>query len=74
MKHVTINRNKPARQHTPVQELTPRPDPPALRDTHRIIMSIFGTRFELTRHTEVRVLPKGPAKVIQMPSRRTIEP
>jgi len=36
-------------------------------------MNIFGKRFELTRHTEVRVLTKGPAKVIEMPRRSAIQ-
>ena len=74
MKHVTINRKNPASQEARVEQLTPRPDPPAEHSTHKIIMNIFGKCFELTRHTEVRVLSKGPAKVIQMPSRRAIEP
>ena len=74
MKHVTINRKIPAPEQSLVKQLTPRPDPPAERSTRRIIMNIFGKRFELTRHTEVRVLSKGPAKVIRMPSRRAIEP
>ena len=73
MKHVTSDRTNPAPAEVSAAELTPRPDPPAERYAHKIIMNISGKRFELTRYTEVRVLTKGPAKVIEMPIRKTIE-
>ena len=44
------------RRRLPVQELVPQPNPPAERDTHKIIMNVFGKRYELTRHTEVRLI------------------
>ena len=68
MKRRSVDRKKPALAGEPVAELTPRPDPPAERNTHRTILRIGGKRFEFTRHTEVRVLTKGPAKVIEMPA------
>jgi hypothetical protein len=71
-KEVTINRRKPALSGKPVEELTPTPDPPAERRAHRIIMNVFGKRFELTSLVEVRAIKKGPAKVIEMPRRPAI--
>ena len=73
MKYVTIDRKSPACAEVPVAELTPPPDPPAARCTYRIIMNVFGKRFELTRHVEVREVTKGPAIVIEMPRRRAME-
>jgi 2'-5' RNA ligase len=73
MKHVTIDRKNAASAEVPVEELTPQSGPPAERYTHRIVLNVFGKRFELTRHTAVRVISKGPAKVIEMPIRTTIE-
>jgi hypothetical protein len=37
-------------------------------------MNVFGKRFQLTSHTEVREITKGPAIVIEMPSRPAIGP
>jgi len=37
-------------------------------------MNVCGKRFELTNRVEVREITKGPAKVIEMPRRRAIEP
>jgi hypothetical protein len=73
MKRSTTIANPPASGKVPVQELVSQPHPPAERHTHKIILNVFGKRFELTRHTEVRVLTKGPAKVIEMPRRSAIE-
>lgn len=74
MKHVTINRRNPAPVERPAAELTPRPDPPAERYTHQIILNVFGKRLEFTHHVEVREITRGPAKVIEMPVRAAIEP
>ena len=73
MKYVRIDRKKPTPAAATVEELTPRSDPPADHYTHKVIMNVFGKRFELTRHTEVRVITRGPAKVIDMPIRPPIE-
>ena len=72
MKKVTIDRRNPASAKGPVEELTPPPDPPAERRAHRVIMNVFGKRFELTSHVEVREITKGPARVIAMPRRPAI--
>jgi hypothetical protein len=40
---------------------------------HKIMMNVFGRRFELTSRVEVRRITKGPALVIEMPRRRAIE-
>jgi hypothetical protein len=61
MKHLTIDRRNPASVEVPVEELTPQSNPPAERYAHRIVLNVFGKRFELTRHTEVRVITSGPA-------------
>jgi hypothetical protein len=37
-------------------------------------MNVFGKRFELTSHAEVRDITKGPAIVIEMPSRPATGP
>jgi hypothetical protein len=74
MKHVTIDRKTPKSAPRPVEELTPRSDPPAARCAHKITMNVGGTRFELTPYTEGRVMTRGPAKVIEMPIRAPIEP
>jgi hypothetical protein len=72
MKKVTIDRKDPASVEEPVAELMPRPEPPAERHTHKIMMNVFGRRFELRSHVEVREITKGPAKVIEMPGRTAI--
>jgi hypothetical protein len=70
MKHVTVNRKNPPTEQSPVKELTLQSDPRTDRSTRRLVMNIAGKRYEITTHTEVRVLSKGPAKVIRMPGRR----
>jgi hypothetical protein len=69
LKTVTINRRNPAS----AKGVTPPPDPPAAGCTQRIVMNVFGKRFELTSRVEVRPITKGPAIVIEMPRRRAIE-
>ena len=71
MKSMTINRRKSAPARGTVKKST---QPPRAERQHKIIMNIFGKRFELTNHVEVRQIRKGPAKVIEMPRRRAIEP
>jgi len=41
------------------------------RHTHRIIMNVFGKRFELTHYVQIRELRKRPAEVIEMTRRPT---
>jgi hypothetical protein len=41
---------------------------------HKIIMTVGDTRYELRRYTEVRLIKKGPAKVIEMPFRTATKP
>jgi len=69
MKTVTISRRNPASAREPVAELKPPPAPPAERHKHKVILNVFGRRFELTSHVEVREITKGPATVIEMPRR-----
>ena len=52
-----------------VKELVPQPEPPAKRHTSKIIMNVFGTRYELTHHMEARQIRNEPGKVIEMPTR-----
>jgi hypothetical protein len=73
MKDFTIDRKNPASQE-PVEELTPRADPPDEICSHKIIMTVGDTRYELRRYTEVRLIKKGPAKVIEMPLRTAMKP
>jgi hypothetical protein len=50
-----------------------KPESPAEHYTHRIILNVFGKRFELTHRVDLREITKGgPAKVIEMPARRAI--
>lgn len=72
MKKVTlIRRNRASAKGA--SQATPPPDPPAERYTKRIVMNVFGKRFELTSRVEVHRITKGPAIVIEMPRRRAIE-
>jgi hypothetical protein len=73
MRNVEINRRKPGAAKAPTEDLTPPPDPPAEHYTHRMILNVFGKRFELTSHVEVRAVTKGPAMMIEMPRRRAID-
>ena len=51
----------------PVEELTPRPDPPGKGYANKILMNVGRQRFELTVRVELREIKRGPAEVIQMP-------
>jgi hypothetical protein len=39
---------------------------PAERRKHKVIMNVFGKRFELTHYVEMREIPNEPGKVIEM--------
>ena len=73
MKELTIDRRKPPKSGGRDRQLTPQPDPPTMQRTRKVVLTIGRKRFELTSHTEVREITRGPAKLIQMPSRPTIE-
>ena len=73
MKDLTIDRRKSLKAGGRDKQLTPKPDPPAVRQTRKIVLTIGRERYELTSHTEVREITRGPAKLIQMPARPTIE-
>jgi hypothetical protein len=68
-----ITRDKPALAKAHVEQLTPQSDPAAVHQPHRIILAIAGKRYEFTLHTEVRKITRGPAKLIEMPGRSSIE-
>jgi hypothetical protein len=74
MKKAPINRRPAARAQSAAEELTPQSEPPADRHTHKIVLNVFGKRYELTHRVEVREITKGPAKVTVMPIRGVIEP
>jgi hypothetical protein len=67
MKSLTINRDKPASAKAPFEQLTPQP--PLERRVHTVTLSVGGRRYEMTWHSEVRGITKGPARVIEMPGR-----
>ena len=67
MKNPTINRDKTALAKRAVASLTPQSDPPLDRRLHTVTVNIGGSRYEMTWHTEVREVTKGPAKVVEMP-------
>jgi hypothetical protein len=48
MKTLRINREHPASAVRPAEPLEPKPESPAEHYTHRIILNVFGKRFELT--------------------------
>jgi hypothetical protein len=73
MKRSTTGGKKTASEEVPVQELVPQLHPSAECYRHKMILNVFGKRYELTRYTEVRVLTNGPAKVIEMPIRPPTE-
>lgn len=73
MQDLTIDRRNPVAE-SPVEELRPRPDPPAGCHTRKIVLTIGGKRYQLTTCIEVREITRGPAKLIEMPGHPTIEP
>ena len=73
MKRTIIKRDKSTLAEAHVEQLTPQSDPPAVCYPHRIILAIAGKGYESTLHTEVREITRGPAKLIEMPGRPSIE-
>ena len=73
MKDLTIDQRKPVKAEGSAEQLTPQPDPPTVRGTRKVVLTIGRKRYELTSHMEVREITRGPAKLIQMPLRPTIE-
>jgi hypothetical protein len=67
MKRLKIKRDKPALAKVPVESLEPHSDPPLERCARTITLNIGGRRYEMTWHSEVREITKGPAQVIEMP-------
>ena len=73
MKDLTIDRRKPPKSEGRDGQLTSQPEPAAVRRARKVVLTIGRKRYELTSHTEVREITRGPAKLIQMPNRLTIE-
>jgi hypothetical protein len=69
MKPIRINPKKPAAPAVPVEQIKPQPDPPVERCAHTVTFRIGGKRYEMTWHSEVREIKKGPARIIEMPGR-----
>jgi hypothetical protein len=69
MKRTSTNPNNGAPAAKDVKELVPQPEPPAGRRKHKVIMNVFGKRFELTHYVEMREIPREPGTVIEMPKR-----
>jgi len=61
MKELTIDHRKPVK----AEGLHEQP-------TRTVVVTIGRKRYELTSHTAVREITRGPAKLIQMPRRPTI--
>jgi hypothetical protein len=73
MKDRTIEPRKPVKAEGNAEPLTTQPNPPTVRGTRKVLLTIGRERYEFTFHSEVRAITRGPAKLIQMPSRTTIE-
>jgi hypothetical protein len=72
MKRIRINPDKPdkpASPAAPVEQLTPRPDPSIVDCARTITLRVGPSCYEMTWHSEVREITKGPAKIIEMPRR-----
>ena len=74
MQDLTTDQENRVVAGSPVEELRLRRHPPAACHTRKIVLTIGGKRYELTMHTEVREIRRGPAKLIEMPGSPTIEP
>jgi hypothetical protein len=72
MKKVRLGRRDPASVAEFFAKLPPPPEPAAEHHSHKIIMNVFGRRFELRSHVKICEITKGPAKVIDMPRRPTV--
>ena len=72
MKRIRIKSDKPdkpASLAVPVEQLTPRSDPPIVHHARTITLRVGASCYEMTLHSEVREITKGPAKIIEMPRR-----
>ena len=67
VKNPKISRDQPAKAEPAVAEPTPPPDPQPERRVSMFIVNIGGSRYEMTRYSEIREITKGPAQVIEMP-------
>jgi hypothetical protein len=67
MKRIRINPKKDALPAVAVEKLKLQPDPSLERYAHTVTLRIGGRRYEMTWHSEVREIKKGPAKIIEMP-------
>ena len=67
MKRSTRKPEKPALARAPIESLTPHSDPPVARYARTVTLHVGGKRYEMTWHSEVREITKGPARVIEMP-------
>jgi hypothetical protein len=74
MKDSTIDQENCVVAGSHAQKLRARRDPPAACHSRKIVLTIGGKRYELTMHTEVREIRRGPAKLIEMPGRPPIGP
>lgn len=45
------------------------PPPPAHGDARTVTLRIGGSRYEMTFHSEIREVRKGPAIIIQLPGK-----
>jgi hypothetical protein len=52
-------------------KLTPRPNPPDGTLVRRIVLTIGRRRYELIQRWEHREITSGPAKVIEIPKRKS---
>jgi hypothetical protein len=72
MKRIRINSDKPdkpASPAVPVEQLTPQTDPSIVHCARTITLRVGACCYEMTLHSEVREITKGPAKIIEMPRR-----
>ena len=67
MKHPKIKPNKPAIAQPSLSPLTSQSDPPLGRHSKVVTLNIGGRRYEMTLHSEIREITKGPARLIEMP-------
>ena len=74
MKRIRINPKKPAAPAVPVEQIKAETDSPVERCAHTVTFRIGGRRYEMTWHSEVREITKGPAKIIEMPGRSASKP
>jgi hypothetical protein len=72
MKRTRIKSDKPdksASPAAPVEQFMPQTDPSLVHCTRTITLRVGASCYEMTLHSEVREITKGPAKIIEMPRR-----